>query len=771
MTIDFDGFDPGQKDSLESFALFQLRKQAGRAAGDEGDEGTQQRHDLVIDVAKELAASFFNAAGVSLLVGAALRLGAELQRKAPTFRTAPGPRATPDEALASILHGLTGDGDLVVQLVHNKVPQALGSWFLHQPRALPGLMVALSAEAPVAIGERIAGEAVACSFALRAYRPAELRRAVDDRLGAHELPDEFFQALHRQTDGIPRNVALAMFRLVGDDALAGGGDTPWRLPEGGMAAEPVLRHLSSNFHRILNQLRDSADPAERRLADFVERAALCGDAIPARLVASSLSLGAAHVDDLLDRVDALAGPDGKPLFVSEDYRHPSLRNQELQTELVYRFASAADRLLVLRQMFAGDRVQYAASLLATAKEALPLRTRGVAALLYELSRHLARDAPEREYYERCLKWWVGPEEARFLAEQLTEEVVEGRVDPDSLLRFAWAQDDWPPYRKLALVEAYSARPDGIPFDLVRPLHLYRASNLRLMGRLDEGLQEAEAGLELSEELRDKTSLQLSFIAAQCCLYTSRWEEMLSHVARAATLQRELGDADSPAGAHYTALSALAHLRTGRDAEARELVDEALVLAEPFMDGYTPGMAACWSALGVCLSQMGRPAEARRCFEEGLRVEVIEAEGDYADTMNLAIAHYNVGVAQRRDGEGHSAHDHLKRALQLVTEINGPDDPLVAQILLGLLPLSSHLGREAEVAEYSDWLTDLQESEIPEVQEQVAGAPLFIALTRLFTAERPESAAVQPGVGSPPAGILPLADVLADGWLQPEAAPQ
>lgn len=751
--LDFDGFDPGRKDSLEKYVAYQLRKQFG---DEEAEESAGQARETLLSLAGELAGSFLNAAGLFFLLKGAVYLGDRLNEAAPTFRRLAGPEPEPEERLRAILDLLSADARLVLHMKDTVLPDPVGRSLIHEPRRNPKLMVVLSCRRPYARGDLIAGERVARSYALVPYDEAATRRAVDARFAPNRFPREFYQALWRYTSGLPRSIALAMASLVkGEGVLGGGRHEPWRLPPDGMDAPQVADYFAENFYRSLNALRDSSAPVEGHILRFVEMAALCGENVPARLLARSMGLSPGEVDELLDRVDALAGEDPeKPLFHSSEYWHPLMRGADGEPELVYRFTDSGDRLLVLNQMYARDRQRIAGELLAYLKSTVRIRTRGIAALFYGLSQHLPEDSEERRHYERCLQWWIGPEEARALTEDLKRGVLENALDPDPLWRLALEMDEWPPYRRLALLDAYGVRHDGIPFDLLPLFHFLRGSQLLLLGSLQDAADACDAGLSVTQGVRDGLVLQLHRTACKCHMEQGEWPRMHVHAREAFALQKALHGLESAAGAHCAALLALGEFRTGATAEAVETLRLALDLADAYAQDDDPALGGCMSALGVCLSGVGHKVEAKRCFERALRFEELQPGTTYLERMNLAISLANLASVHEDLGNTEAARELFERSLRRAEELNGPDHPFVAQMVLRLLLLALRSDDGRAASGYADWLRDLAQSENEEVRQVVANSVLFVSLAKM------ERAAATRPANDPPAepGSAPAVEV-------------
>ena len=170
-------------------------------------------------------------------------------------------------------------------------------------------------------------------------------------------------------------------------------------------------------------------PKERatRLGDFLNRAALCGDNVPANLILHSQGLSVEEQDTLVDFIDEKLVEGGPiPIFRSYEYRHPSF-----PTQAIYGFLNPLYPGAILARLSRRERADLASQLLASQKATLPVSTRGSARLVLAWARHLG-DEGQCRAYETELAWWIGQDEADALTRYLADAVQHRRMEPQFL---------------------------------------------------------------------------------------------------------------------------------------------------------------------------------------------------------------------------------------------------------------------------------------------------------------------------------------------------
>ncbi len=104
---------------------------------------------------------------------------------------------------------------------------------------------------------------------------------------------------------------------------------------------------------------------------------------------------------------------------------------------------------------------------------------------------------ESNQYKNLLEWWVGHEESMELRDALVQAMNQGDLDA----RFLWkifreTENVWPGFRRLPLLEAYEAQPDGIPLPDMPEYLEQRARAFFYLGKYEEGLAAVKEALEL-----------------------------------------------------------------------------------------------------------------------------------------------------------------------------------------------------------------------------------------------------------------------------------
>ena len=122
---------------------------------------------------------------------------------------------------------------------------------------------------------------------------------------------------------------------------------------------------------------------------------------------------------------------------------------------------------------------------------LPVRSRGVARLLLNLVEH-ARMHERHEGYLAELAWWIEVEEAEGLTASLNEQLEAGEIDAELIWRVLEAAENyWPPYRRMAVLEAYKQHPDGTPLHRIGNFHYTRGRIRSDLGQYPEALEDRQ----------------------------------------------------------------------------------------------------------------------------------------------------------------------------------------------------------------------------------------------------------------------------------------
>jgi tetratricopeptide (TPR) repeat protein len=248
------------------------------------------------------------------------------------------------------------------------------------------------------------------------------------------------------------------------------------------------------------------------------------------------------------------------------------------------------------------------------QQCLPVRSRGVARLLLNLAEH-ARLTERQDAYLAELAWWSGIEEAESLTKSLIEQLEAG----ESRAELIWqvvntSANDWPPYRRMAVLEAYSQQPGGIPLNRIGDFHYTRGRILRTLGQYSQALEDGRWAVEIFLNQYGAMSQAHAAALTLCGLAYIDLGEL--NVARE-PLERALDINKKALGEEHPDLAAsLDHLAglyraQGRYSEAEPLYREALEMRQRLLGNEHPDVAASLDSLGELYRAQGLYEEAAR----------------------------------------------------------------------------------------------------------------------------------------------------------------
>jgi tetratricopeptide (TPR) repeat protein len=433
--------------------------------------------------------------------------------------------------------------------------------------------------------------------------------------------------------------------------------------------------------------------AADHLQQLLDLAALCGPEVPAEALFQHLELAPERREELLDLIDEdLVEDEEKRLFVDHQYGHPSFPGL-----LVYRFLSPRLRHALLEHLMPAKRERMAGELLEFFNRTVPAHTRGLTLLRFHLAGHLADDQA-RQLFLRELRVWIGPGEAADLTAEFQDGMADGRTSARDLLAAARQTEGfWPPFRRLAFIEAARTRLRDLPAEERLELHNQRAEILRELQQPAEATAEARAALAEarqahgSEHPATARSLNLLGILLN---ETGEPAEARDLLEEAYAIQSRAGE-DANLGAILANLG-MVYRSLDQPAEARDRLDRALALhRQAFGDGH-PTVAADLGNLATLEREAGDLARAL----EYLRPTVEIARHLYGDGHpETARALTNVAGLLRETGDGHGARLNIDAALQINRQVLGEGHPQVIADLNNLAVLERELGQPAAAREH------------------------------------------------------------------------
>ncbi|HET9210370.1 MAG TPA: tetratricopeptide repeat protein [Thermoanaerobaculia bacterium] len=501
-----------------------------------------------------------------------------------------------------------------------------------------------------------------------------------------QLTDPLRRWLFDETRRNPHLVlALSCSPADPDDRVAPGAES-LRLDLQPLPAGDLLDPL----HELLHGLElETAD----RLQRFLDLAALCGPNVPAEALFHHLELTPEQREDLLDVIDEeLVEAGDTRLFVDHQYAHTSFPGL-----LTYTFLSAALRHALLEPVLRPKRERMAGELLEFFNQSIPTHTRGMTLLRFNLASCL-EDDQARQFFLRELRVWIGPGEVEDLTAEFIDGIAGGRTSARDLLTAARQTEGfWPPFRRLAFIEAARTRIEDLPPDERLELHNQRAEILRELQRAPEAVMEARTAQEEARQVHGPdhpaTARSLNLLgillneSGELGEARDLLEEALAIQSRAAE-DANLGSILANLGMVYRGL--------GQREEARERLERALALhRQAFGDGH-PAVAADLGNLATLERELGDPARAL----EYLRPTVEIARHLYGDGHpETARALTNVAGLLREVGDGASARQHVDAALQINRSALGEAHPQVIADLNNLAVLERETGQIAAAREH------------------------------------------------------------------------
>ena len=439
--------------------------------------------------------------------------------------------------------------------------------------------------------------------------------------------------------------------------------------------------LLAPIHGLFDDLElETAD----RLQRFLDLAALCGENVPAEVLFHHLELEPEQREDLLDLVDEeLVETPELRLFVDHQYGHPSFPGL-----LTYSFLSPLLRHAFLEPL-AIKRARLAGELLDFLNRSVPIHTRGMALLRFNLAGFLEDDQP-RQFFLRELRVWIGPGETEALTAELAFGLADGRTSVRDLLGAARQTEGfWPPFRRAAFVEAIRPRAGELEPEELLEMHNLRAEILRDLQQAPEAIAEARLSLETAEAIHGPdhaaTARALNLLGI-LLNETGNHAEAKEILERALAIQ-SLGERDANLGSILANLG-MVYRNLGQREPAHDHLEQALALhREVFGDAHL-AVAADLGNLATLERELGEPAKAL----EYLRPTIDIARQLYGEVHpETARAITNLGGLLRELGDADSARVHLEAALEIDQQAFGPAHPQVIADLNNLAVVERESG--------------------------------------------------------------------------------
>ncbi|MEO6194995.1 MAG: tetratricopeptide repeat protein, partial [Thermoanaerobaculia bacterium] len=343
------------------------------------------------------------------------------------------------------------------------------------------------------------------------------------------------------------------------------------------------------------------------------------------------------------------------------------------------------------------RERLAAELLEFFNQSVPVHTRGMTLLRYNLAGFLA-DEQARQFFLRELRVWIGEGETEALTAELVAGITEGRTSARDLLTAArQTEGHWPPFRRFAFVEATRPRAGDLNPEEGLELHNLRAEILRDLQRVPEAIAEARLSLEAAREIHGPehaaTARALNLLGI---LLNESGEHAEAREILEQALAIQSGGAQDANLASILANLGMVYRNLGQREPAHEHLERALALhREAFGDGH-PAVAADLGNLAAVERELGDPAKAL----EYLQPTVDIARHLYGDIHpETARALTNVAGLLRELGDSNSACVHVDAALRIDQQVFGEAHPQVIADLNNLAVLEREAGQPDAAREH------------------------------------------------------------------------
>ena len=690
--LDLSGFEPEGEHPLHDYLqhLVEEEEREAQAAKVMAAGAASSAAKALIQADLLGKASEFAAALVSMFC----QFEEPLERLVHVLSRSPSHGKTPPrddpESLRRFLTAISEDRKLVLHVQDSiQLPVTLRRWLIHEAERRPEqLLLVLNRPAGNA-SEAIVAEArqAPLEFDIESLTEDELRAVLDLRFAPNEFDDDLLSALMRRTEGVPAALANVMADLAQVEGITSMGGA-WRLADGGFDDPRVVEVFSAGLYSQLDELLAEESPGLRNaVSDFLSLAALCGTYVPADLPLAKQGLVEEMRDEVIDWLDDVL-VEKLGWMWDLGYRHPSFPSLN-----IYRFCHPLIPRVLLNEISDFEREDLARELLRFLDQGnLGSIKRGGARLLLSIAQHLS--PMERAPHERKLAWWVTQDHLDALEEELQRDLDRGRLDLEMLWRIARQSKGWSSFRRLAILEVYTAAAgeSQIPFDRLSDLHSLWASLLIEVGRYHEALDQAQIAVgmvESEETIEHAGALNLQALAS---FYLGAWTEAQAGFEQCLVVFRRILGEQHP----YTMMTldnlASALGRQGKLSEARPLQEQVLELNRRLLGEEHPDTIVARGNLALTLRDQGELLKSRPLGEEVLD-QSRRVFGEEHPHTSTAMG--NLALTLRDQGELSEARTLFEQALELRRRVLGVRHP---QTLITLGNLSSTLRRQDELRE-------------------------------------------------------------------------
>ena len=578
--FDLHGFEPESKNPLGEFLkhLVETRAREDAAAREKAKGAVKPAARAITEMEISGAASDWAASLLSLLwqfEDSGERFAEVLSQ--PSSDAQAPPREDP-ATLRTVLDELCQQQKLIIHVRDSSSwTSAQRRWFIREAERAPERLLLVISCTPEAETREVAPSDLhePLRIELRSLSAENLRDALSRRFASNTFPGDLASSLVTASAGRPGAIANTVADLVDLGAIETDQDGDWRLlPEGSKDHRLVAALSSGLFEDLDRRLAKEDARTQKMLREFLILAALGGRYVPLPPIFDFLGLAPEDHEAVTDFVDDVLEEE-LGWLVDAGFRHPSFPGIN-----VYAFTNPLLPRIVLDQISELDREVYAVKLLRFLEEIIRPRHRGMARWLFAIAEHLG--SKETAVYGHQLSWWCGPVDSESLCKEIRSELEGGELDSAMVWRVIEEASGWPPFRRLAMLDAYiaavvkqdDAGESSLSLDDLAKIHTLRGGLLIQQGRSEEALEEAQRVLALAEDksARQAVGFNLSGLAraqlGRAQLASRDFEQSLE-------LWLALFGSEHPATLTAQSNLASAYSHQGEYERARELEDALL----------------------------------------------------------------------------------------------------------------------------------------------------------------------------------------------------
>lgn len=325
-------------------------------------------------------------------------------------------------------------------------------------------------------------------FYLSPYQESEIAELLNQKLEKTSLDPMFIQAFAKHTSGYPGNIAILFAECLHKDLIIETEDGTWHINTDSktlLALSSIFSQgeLFGHIKKYRKTLLDSsATNYCQVLDDFLRAAAACGEFIPFDIITDFLEMPQEDRDWLEDRLtDELQGS-----FIYRGLALKGFPNTE-----VYQLTNPWLSLTIQQALGKELTKQIAKNLALYLSTQLHPTSERMAKLFASVFR-AAGEEQKLDQTNKLLSWWTEQWNAAALKQTLISQLQGQNLHPESLWKIiSNTEKNWPPWRRVILLEAYAEQPQGLPKEHIFPWLWEMGSCLYDLGKYEEALEKYE----------------------------------------------------------------------------------------------------------------------------------------------------------------------------------------------------------------------------------------------------------------------------------------